>query len=192
MGVVEDLRRAGAGEPEAVAAARKRAGRTPPPPSPEVGRLLAWIAASSQARNVVEFGCASGVTGLWLLEGMADRPVLTSIEPDAEVKDRAAQAFDEAGASRTVRSILGEPAQVLERLSDDAYDLCLIQTAPAAPLVDEALRLLRPGGVLVLLDLERTAADDWRTVVGDLVADDRLRCAPLPLDGVLLLATVVG
>ena len=102
---------------------------------------------------MVEVGTGTGVSGLWLLRGIAPDGVLTSIDSEAEHQRLARQTFAEAGiAPARTRLIAGAAAQVLPRLSDGGYDLVLCDAA----LVDlhdqltEALRLLRPGGLVVL------------------------------------------
>ena len=53
---------------------------------------------------------------------------------------------------RRVRLIAGSALQVLPKLSDRAYDLVLVDADPLeyVEYVEEALRLLRPGGLLLL------------------------------------------
>lgn len=139
------------------------------PVSAAVGATLRMLAAAAGARAVVEVGTGTGVSGLWLLRGMAPEGVLTSIDSEAEHQRLARQTFTEAGiAPARTRLIAGAAAQVLPRLSDGGYDLVLCDAA----LVDlddqltEALRLLRPGGLVVLA---RTLRQDR---VGDSAARD--------------------
>ena len=48
------------------------------------GAALCFLAATIGARAVVEVGTGTGVSGLWLLRGMAPDGVLTSIDVDPE------------------------------------------------------------------------------------------------------------
>ena len=48
------------------------------------GAGLRFLAAAIGARAVVEIGTGTGVSGLWLLRGMAADGVLTSIDMDPE------------------------------------------------------------------------------------------------------------
>ena len=72
-----------------------------------------------------------GVSGLWLLSGMAEDGVLTTIDNEPEYQRLAKQAFSEAGIgpSRT-RLISGRAQEVLTRLADDSYDLVFIDADP--------------------------------------------------------------
>ena len=72
-------------EDEIVAAARERAvdagaGAV----TPAVGALLSVLARLSGGRAVVEVGTGAGISGLWLLSGMRDDGVLTTIDIEPE------------------------------------------------------------------------------------------------------------
>ena len=53
-------------------------------PSPAVGALLQYTASLTNAKSVVEIGTSSGVSGLWLFQGMTKDSVLTSIDTERE------------------------------------------------------------------------------------------------------------
>ena len=55
------------------------------------------LAKLSGAKAVVEVGTGAGVSGLWLLSGMRDDGVLTTIDVEPEHQRLAKQAFTEAG-----------------------------------------------------------------------------------------------
>lgn len=178
-----------------LSAARGRAGQQIAVPSPPVGALLAWIAASRRARHVVEVGSAVGITGLWLLRGMHPKGVLTSIEPDPHTQGLAGQAFEDTGAGDRVRSILGDPLEVLDRLSDQTYDVLLLQRVDDEhhELLSHAVRLLRPGGVLVAREIAVGTGPEVRTrraFVQALTDDDRFTAAVLPLDAGVAIASL--
>ncbi len=116
------------------------------------GAVLRLLAALVDARSVVEVGTGTGVSGVWLLRGMNAEGVLTSIDTEAEHHRLARDTFSEAEVpANRARLITGRPAEVLPRLTDAAYDLVLIDgnKQEYADHLEEALRLLRPGGVLV-------------------------------------------
>lgn len=115
------------------------------------GALLRFLAASINAKSVVEIGTGAGVSGLWLLEGMDPTGVLTSIDVEAEHQRVAKETFTEAGipANRT-RLITGRALDVLPRLTDGGYDLVFADGAKSeyGDYLTAALRLLRPGGIV--------------------------------------------
>lgn len=186
-----------------LAAARERAGDLgvdSVPPS--VGATLSMFARMLDARTVVEIGTGAGVSGLWLLRGMRADGVLTTIDTEPEYQRAAKQAFTAAGiASSRTRLINGRALEVLPRLADASYDLVFIDTAGADHLsfLTEGVRLLRPGGVIVLngvlADGERPEAG--RRDQGSVAARDTLRAIAddpslipvlLPLGGGLVCA----
>jgi predicted O-methyltransferase YrrM len=120
---------------------------------PGGGAALRFLAAVLEARAVVEVGTGTGVSGVWLLRGMAADGVLTTVEAEAEHQRLARETFAEAGfAPGRTRTILGRALDVLPRLADGAYDLVFVDgdKREYADDVEEAYRLLRPGGVLAL------------------------------------------
>lgn len=122
------------------------------PIGPGGGATLRFLAAVLDARSVVEIGTGTGVSGVWLLRGMRPDGVLTTVDLEAEHQRLARQAFTEAGVpTQRARTISGAALDVLPRLTDGGYDLVFAdgdKTEYAAYLA-EALRLLRPGGVVV-------------------------------------------
>ncbi|MBQ1445304.1 MAG: O-methyltransferase [Renibacterium sp.] len=169
--------------------------------TPATGALLSVLAASSKAQTAVEIGAGAGISGVYLLRGLPTSAVLTSIDGDVEHLKAAREAFSEAGfpANRT-RTISGRASDVLPRLTDAAYDLVLVNADKAGypGYVEQAIRLLKSGGLLIVndaLDKDRVAEPAVReasTVVLRQVGksireDERLVSTMLPTgDGVLL------
>jgi predicted O-methyltransferase YrrM len=191
-------------EDDVMAAARERAAELGCVPiGPGGGAALRVLAAATGARSVVEVGTGAGVSGLYLLGGMAPDGVLTTIDIEGENQRAAKEAYVEAGiaASRS-RLINGSAAEVLPRLRDEAYDLVFVDADKAAYALycEQAIRLLRAGGVVAFdnaLWHDRVADPsqrDHETVVlrdlGKAVREDpRLVSALLPVgDGLLVAA----
>lgn len=141
-------------EDEPLLAARDSAARVggAAPVSPAVGATLRFIAAALSARAVVEIGTGCGTSGIWLLRGMRRDGVLTSVDVEPEHQRLARKAYTEAGfANNRYRLISGKAADVLPRLTDGGYDLvfCDADKQEYPGYLSAALRLLRPGGVVV-------------------------------------------
>ncbi|WP_026919186.1 O-methyltransferase [Gordonia shandongensis] len=193
-------------EDDALAEARNRAAELGANAvSPATGALLSLLARVAGSRHVVEIGTGVGVSGLWLLAGMPESGVLTTIDPESEHHRAARQTFADADiAPGRTRLINGAPADVLTRLADETYDLVFIDGAPLShpQFVTEAIRILRPGGLLVVnnASADGTIADrdatDARTLAAREAAsiiaeDDRLLPAVIPV-GTGLLAAAKG
>lgn len=122
------------------------------PIGPAAGATLRLLANAIEARAVVEIGTGTGVSGLWLLRGMRDDGVLTTVDAEAEHQRAARQAFADAGISpNRTRMINGAALAVLPRMADGVYDLvfCDAVKTEYADYLTEALRMLRPGGIVV-------------------------------------------
>lgn len=167
-----------------------------------VGALLAVLVASLPGRAVVDVGTGAGVAALRLLEAMPDDGVLTSIDTEAEHQGAARAALSAAGVrGNRARIIHGDATDVLPRLADGGYDLVHVDVDDprvGALVLAESVRLLRPGGVLVVGDAlardrvpDPAQRDPRTTAVRELLKavreDDRLVRTVLPVgDGVLL------
>jgi predicted O-methyltransferase YrrM len=172
------------------------------PVGPGAGAALRMIAAASAARAVVEIGTGAGVSGLWLLAGMPSDGILTTIDIEAENQRAAKDAYASAGvAHQRTRVITGAAMDVLGRMTDGAYDIVLIDADkdgyPA--YVEQAARLLRSGGVMVLDNMlwhdtvaDPAARDDTTRTLRDLGKsirdDERFFTSLLPAGDGLLVA----
>ncbi|MDQ1681903.1 MAG: hypothetical protein QOH99_444 [Frankiaceae bacterium] len=174
--------------------------------SPAVGAALAFLTATLDASAVVEIGTGAGVSACWLLRGMPATGVLTSIDTEAEHQRLARTSLNEAGfAGNRVRLINGGALDVMSRLADASYDLVLIDVATSeyGDLLDEAVRMLRPRGVVVFHDAlagghigDSSRRDPHTVALRDLAkrlhaAEDLLPVA-LPIGDGLLAAVRVG
>jgi predicted O-methyltransferase YrrM len=188
-------------EDAVLAAVRERAVEIGAAPvTPAVGALLSLLAKLSGGKAVAEVGTGAGVSGLWLLSGMSDDGVLTTIDIEPEYLRLAKEAFTEAGTGQSrTRLIAGRAQEVLTRLADDSYDLVFIDADPIdqPDYVVEGVRLLRSGGVVVVhraalggragdpaaRDAEVAAVREAARLIAE---DERLTPALVPLgDGVL-------
>ena len=120
---------------------------------PGAGSIVRTLAAAIDAKNVVEIGTGAGVSALWLLDGMSAEGVLTSVDIEAEHQLIAKDAIAQAGiAPNRVRLINGRAGEVLDRLTESAYDIVLIAGKPLelSDHIARALTLLRTGGLLII------------------------------------------
>lgn len=188
-------------ESEVIEAARLRGAELGcMPVTPAVGAVLRLLAAAANAKAVVEVGTGAGVSGLWLLSGMPSDGILTTIDVEAEHQRAAKEAYAAAGiAPQRTRAITGRALDVLPRLTDAAYDMVVIDgdKTEYPQYVEQALRLLRSGGVLALdnmlwhdLVADPATRDETTTTLRDLGKalrdNDSLLPTLLPVgDGVL-------
>ncbi|WP_421736060.1 O-methyltransferase [Cellulomonas sp.] len=190
-------------EDDIVLRARERAAQLGcTPVLPGSGAVLSVLAAAVAARAVVEIGTGAGVGSLYLLRGMPADGVLTTIDLEVEHQRAAKEAFAEERVKPTrTRTISGRALDVVPRLTDGGYDLVFVDADKEnyPGYVEQAVRLLRPGGVLAVDNAlwhdhvaDPARRDETTTTireVGRIVrSDDRLLPALLPTGDGLLVA----
>lgn len=168
------------------------------------GAALRFLTAAIGAKSVVEVGTGTGVSSLYILEGMGEQGVLTTIDIEAEHQHAAREAFKEAGIRhQRTRLITGRAGDVLPRLTDNAYDLVLLDAdkRELTLYLEQALRLLRPGGVLAVDNAlwggrvaDPAQRDEKTTAIRELCkavrGEDSLIPALLPVGDGLLVAVL--
>ena len=191
------------GEDEVVTGARARADESGIAAiGPGAAAALSLLAAGVGAKAVVEIGTGTGVSGLALLRGMRTDGTLTTVDIDAENQRLARKTFLNAGVpSNRFRLIAGAGLDVVTRLTDGHYDLvfCDADRRENTAYLHEALRLLRPGGIVAFAGVltggrvaDPARRDPDTTALRDLIRavrdDDDLVSALLPTSEGLLTA----
>lgn len=121
-------------------------------PTPAVGNFLKFATQLTGAKSIVEIGTNSGVGGLWILQGLANDGVLTTIDSEREHSKLARTIFEEADILTTkYRIITGSLIDVVGKLADNSYELIVTRNAlDLFEIVQESYRLLKSGGLLII------------------------------------------
>lgn len=125
------------------------------PITPGVAAALTVLTRAARPMSVVEVGTGTGVSGTAILRGLPDGAVLTTVDTDVRALRAARESFREAGVDgHRIRTISGRASLVLPRLSTQSYDMVFLDADAANILiyVDEACRMLKPGGTLLVQD----------------------------------------
>lgn len=118
---------------------------------PRTGALLAALATSKPAGRFLELGTGTGLGTAWLLSGMDARSRLDSVDSEAGVVEVAKRHL---ASDARVKFHVEDGAGFIERSAPAQYDLVYADTWPGKfSLLDEALSLLRVGGIYVIDDL---------------------------------------
>lgn len=118
--------------------------------SPGQGKLLYLLARMIGARRVLELGTLAGYSTVWLLRAVGEDGKVTSIDIDPKHTAVAQESVVAAGFAQRCELLTGRALDLLPGLNGP-YDLVFIDANkdgyPA--YLRHAVRLLRPGGLLV-------------------------------------------
>jgi predicted O-methyltransferase YrrM len=118
---------------------------------PLTGCLLRTLAATKAAGDFLELGTGTGVATAWLLDGMDRRSRLVSVEKDEAVLDVAKKFL---GDDRRAGFFHADGGWWLDHAECFRFDMIFADSWPGKYThLDEALRLLKRGGLYVIDDM---------------------------------------
>ena len=118
---------------------------------PKVGALLAAAAASKPGGRFLELGTGTGHGTAWLLSGMDSTSSLQTVDSDPSV---VAIARRHLGDDRRVTFHIMDGAEFLQQAPRAEFDFIYADAWPGKfSHLDEALALLRIGGIYLIDDL---------------------------------------
>src|SRR5688500_4835225 len=153
-GIGEYVARLFAPEDEILMSLREEADRTGLPPisiSPDTGRLLQVLLTAIGARRVLEVGTLGGYSAIWMARALPEGGTLLTIEADPRHAAFAARHIRRAGLDGKVEVRGGRALEVLASLDGERFDAIFLDAdkEPLPTYFDWALRLVRPGGLII-------------------------------------------
>ena len=123
------------------------------------GRLLRLLTEAVNAKQVVEIGTSTGISGMWFtiaLEKTGGR--LTTFEFDAGRAATARDHFKKAGVERLVTLVEGDAHQNITKLKDPV-DVVFIDAEKDGYVdyLNKMLPLVRPGGLILAHNVNMVA-----------------------------------
>lgn len=172
-GVGDYIRALYAPEDAVLAQLREDADRAGLPPiaiSADAGRLLQVLLTAIGARRVLEVGTLGGYSAIWMARALPADGRLLSLEAEPAHAEFARRQLERAGLVDRVEVRVGRALDLLPTLDGQLFDLVFLDAdkEPMPTYLDWALRLLRPGGLVVadntlragrVLDASSTDAD---------------------------------
>jgi predicted O-methyltransferase YrrM len=119
---------------------------------PQVGALLRVMAALKPGGRLLEIGTGTGVGTCWLLDGMdaAARLLTIDINPKVQTVARA-----HLGTDPRLTLLCEDGAAAIMREPPNSFDLIFADGGSGKHvLLDQALALLRPGGIYLCDDMK--------------------------------------
>jgi predicted O-methyltransferase YrrM len=141
-------------EDELLISLREQADRSGLPPisiSPDEGRLLQVLLRAIGAKRVLEVGTLGGYSAIWMARALPPDGELLTIDVDAEHVRFATRFFARAGLESRVTARVGRALDVLPSLDGEQFDAVFLDAdkEPLPTYLDWALRLVRPGGLII-------------------------------------------
>jgi predicted O-methyltransferase YrrM len=118
---------------------------------PLTGSLLRALAASKPAASFLELGSGTGLSTAWLLDGMDAQSQLLTMDNDEAV---LRVLREHLGADARLKVVCADGDDFVHSLHGQQFDFIFADTwAGKYRLLDEALAMLRPGGIYVIDDM---------------------------------------
>lgn len=127
------------------------------------GKLLHLLARSIDARKILEVGTLGGYSTIWLARALPEGGRLVTLELEQKHADVASANLTRAGLRDRVDIRVGPALDALSKLAAEGagpFDLAFIDADKAnnANYFALALRLARPGGLIVVDNVVRNGA----------------------------------
>jgi caffeoyl-CoA O-methyltransferase len=161
--------------------------------------LISILVASTGARAAIEVGTFLGYGALAIARGLPADGALVCCELKQEYADRAREHLEKAGLSDRVEIRVGPAGDTLRAIEEaESFDFAFIDADKESypEYYDECLRLIRPGGLIMIDNVLRGGRvlepeSDADRIVAELndriAADDRVDAAVLAIaDGITL------
>ena len=191
---------------DVLAALREAADREGLPPisiSAVTGRLLQILLSAVRAERVLEVGTLGGYSAIWMARGLPPSGRLVTIEVDERHAEFARRYFARAGLDDRIELRIGRALDVLPAFDGEQFDAIFLDAdkEPLPTYFDWAVRLLRPGGLLIADNalwggrvLDPETADEGTKGVREfnrrMANDERVRGTIVPVGDGLAVAVV--
>lgn len=139
--------------------------------SPSQGKLLGLLARLVGARRILEIGTLGGYSAIWLARALPEDGELLTLELEEKHARVARENLARAGLQSRARVRVGPALESLGELTG-LFDFVFVDADKQSypDYFVEALRLTRPGGLIVLDNVVRAGA-----VLDEASADERVQ-----------------
>ncbi len=115
------------------------------------GSLLRFLSSGINSGQILEIGTGTGISACWILDGMTDDAMLTSVDNDASVQEIAKKHLE---SDLRAEFVLGDGLTELGKIQEYSVDLIFADSWPGKfQQVNLALSKLKLGGIYLIDDL---------------------------------------
>ena len=120
----------------------------------ETAKFIDFFCAAVEPRHILEIGTAIGFSASMMAQHLQLEGHLTTIDRYPKMFERAKANFEALGLSERITVLEGDAAEVLPTLNP-GFDMIFMDSAKAKYIefYPECMRLLKPGGVLMIDDV---------------------------------------
>ncbi len=177
--------------------------------APEQGQFMALLVRLMNAKRILEVGVFTGYSSLCMVQAMGPDGEMVACDISPEYTEVARRYWKRAGVQHRISLRIGPATETLRALREDGeegtFDMAFIDAdkEPYAEYYEHALRLVRPGGLIMFDNMlaggavvDDSARDDATLAIrhlnDDLHTDDRVDISLVPIGDGLTLARKRG
>jgi predicted O-methyltransferase YrrM len=117
------------------------------------GNLLKTLAASKPAGRFLELGTGTGLSTVWIAEGMSKDATLWTVELEEKYSKVAQEGL---GDDKRIKFFVEDGTTFLERYEEERFDFIFADTWPGKYWsLDIALNMVKPGGFYIIDDMTK-------------------------------------
>lgn len=172
---------------------------------PETAKFISCLSYMLRPKRILEVGCAIGYSSILMAQGLAEGGTVQTLEMNPEMVQTARRNIKQAGLEQTITVVEADAKEYMSCVEGDGEFDYIFLDGPKAHyiyMLDDCVRLLRKGGILVadnvlykgmtaenslVIRRKITIVKRLRKFITALTSRDDLETSVLPLgDGVTL------
>lgn len=119
---------------------------------PETAKFLSCLSYMLRPKRILEVGCAIGYSAILMAQGLEEGGTVKTLELNPEMVQTAKNNIQQAGLERVITVVEADAKDYMSCLEGDGeYDYIFLDGPKAhyIYMLDDCVRLLRKGGILV-------------------------------------------